>query len=152
MATDLLTPVLTELLAECEAALDPKPARVLITPGVAAAYDDCCGGQLWVRLVSVAPVYPSNAVKGCGPLYRNVRIEVGVIRCAATLDSAGRPPTPAAVTADALQEALDLAAIEQVLECSDYGFTGLVWSPLGVEGGCQGGSWEGVIKVRACGC
>ncbi|MBE3130028.1 MAG: hypothetical protein IMZ54_04815 [Acidobacteria bacterium] len=153
-----LTEDLTALLATVKAEVEecgPELALVFLNPGIDVAWDVCCGGQLWIRVVRMHPVnplpskaFPSSA---CGyPL--GVQIAIGVIRCQTGLEILDTPePKPAQfdtfgtqLTGDAEQMLLDMAAIYRVL--CEAGIMIDQWNPLGPKGGCYGGEWTAWLE------
>lgn len=143
------------LVQNVSVALSPKPGRVVtLAPGATAAFDDCCAGQVWGRLVNLmpAPGATPGRTPGLSPAaapWWLATIEIGIVRCAAVLDDQGRAPTPAAITADGEQGIADLAAILSVLRCEPIrSFEG--WLPVGPEGGCFGGTLTITVQVQNC--
>lgn len=129
-----------------------------VVPGEAAAYDYCspCDsggcGMAWVRLAGVVPLNTvstgsfAGVVPGggrCAPALAAV-YEVGVLRCAPTLDGGELPDVATQLTAAHLQ-ASDMAAAGRAAACcfkSDGRFIDVGgWAPLGPAGGCLGGAW-----------
>lgn len=153
MVHDAISPVLTGIVDAAKALLSPVPRRIVhVNPGE-VAWDGCCDGQLWGRIVAVDPhVSAQAATVACGVDYWLVTVAVGVIRCVETVDDRGNSPRPARVEADGRQQALDLAAIERAVLCDDRVHTVNGWTPLGPEGGCAGGEWEFVLRFSTCGC
>lgn len=159
----MLVSALDALLACAVADLDPVPGRVLINPGLEVPWDDCCAGQAWVRLVSLIPSgnpFPQvdmvQGGAGCGVTLWAATIGVGVLRCAAVVDDQGNAPSVAAMTADAVQQIVDMRSLEQAITCcfkgQGYTIKVLGWDPLGVNGGCVGGEWTIMLAVNSCGC
>lgn len=129
------------------------PGLVHLSPGAEVAWDNCCegGGQLYVRVVQQYPSgrpFPSQdlSANSCSPLMRVALCAVGVIRCAHTLDSDGRPPTAAEMTGDTKATLRDAEALWDTLVCEvKPEVPGLIvgaWTPLGPQGGCVGGEWQ----------
>jgi len=155
MATDLIGPVLKTYVDEALRALDPKPSRVIeVAPGSVVAWDDCCGGQLWSRVVVVEPFIgrQSGASLPCGVLYWNVRVALGIIRCAHTLTDSGNAPAAHLVAQDGQEMLRDLAVLQEVVLCHPQTRSILNWTPLGPQGGCHGGEWQFTISVGTCAC
>lgn len=157
-----LTPVLHTLLDCVTNQLNEEGRPVglaFIAPGQAVAYDDCCQGQAWVRLVSLTPTgFPAGqqAIR-CGVNLLNAALEVGVIRCAHTIDDQGRAPTAAEMTADATLTHDDAFSVLNALVCCFHPTLSHIqtlsigtWTPLGVEGGCVGGQWEATLRIDPC--
>jgi hypothetical protein len=156
--------VLQILLSCATAALDPAPARAFVAPGQMVAFDDCCDGQVWTRLVALEPQQASKlgATVGqgpCGQLWA-VTVGVGVLRCAAGMTDQGTPPTAAAMTADAVQMAADLNALADAIYCClaeqlpavSRQFRLSRWDPIGPDGGCVGGEWITQMVLQNIGC
>lgn len=160
MATDLIGPTLQAALTCAAASLTPPVGRVALYPGGQVAYDDCCDGQVWARLISLVPSgSPANAGRQstpCGVLLWTVTIGVGVLRCAATLDDQGFAPPASVLTADTLQMTQDMADLSEALQCCfapQLGrLTMLRWDPLGPQGMCVGGEWTVVALIDNCAC
>lgn len=160
MATDLLGPVLSTALACADAALIPQVGRAALYPGSSVAWDDCCEGQVWVRLISLTPsgnpANSRNQLTPCGVLMWTATIGVGVLRCAATLDDAGNAPSPALLNADTLQMTQDMINIAEALQCCLAPQLGKLsmtrWDPLGPNGGCVGGEWVATLLIDNCRC
>lgn len=162
---DLISPTMQALLDCAEDALDDcgRPVgRAFFAPGANVAYDDCCDGQLWVRLVNVFPSgrpFPAaDSTQPCGILVLAAQLAVGVVRCAHTIDDNGNPPTPDELTGDALGMTLDASILLSAIQCcklptpADQLIRVGTWTPLGVEGGCAGGEWSLTAGLKTCGC
>lgn len=133
----------------------PPAGRVFVAEG-SVAWDECCDGQLSVRLVTVQPtVTPpavSNGPTNCdGSVSMMATWEVTLLRCAAPLpDSAGAGPlgpSPAEIDASGLDVLADLQALVNGLACCLAGMAAAPpyhdgWIRQGVlvgpEGGCHG--------------
>lgn len=165
------TPILAAILEEARLALaENPPARVELTPGLLPAWDDCCAGQLYLRVIEIYPTagvgaaFPAidssqrGAGLACAVKLMAVHIGLGVIRCAHTVDDNGNPPTPAEVTADASEMLDDMSALLDVIVCQVPGVSGVMqvkldrWQPQGVEGGCHGGEWGAYLAIDPCLC
>ena len=88
--------ILTCAVDRVDGAVDrPVPDRRFVAPGSEVAWDDCCDGQLWVRILRVFPStsFPSKttAFDPCGSALA-AQIGVGILRCQTGLDSEGRHP------------------------------------------------------------
>ena len=157
---DRIGPLLAATLACADAALDPQVGRASLYPGAEIAYDDCCDGQVWVRLISLTPAGNPTATRTtanpCGVLMWAATIGIGALRCAATLDDQGNAPTPAQLTADTHQMTADAAALSQAIQCcltpQVNRATILRWDPLGPSGGCVGGEWTVTVLTDNCPC
>lgn len=136
--------------------LSPRPGRtVLIAPGATVAHDDCCRGQVWARLVTIQPM-PSNDPRSrpgmdvCAIPELVATMELGIIRCAATVNDHGQAPSELQITADGEQSIKDMAALLGVLRC-EPGLRSLIgWTPTGPEGGCHGGFWTFTKLIPNC--
>lgn len=154
MAVDL-GPALERWLACATAVLEPV-GRAFVQPGFEVAWDDCCDGQVWVRLVAVSPTPGLTVQKAsgspCGPEWLDVTAAVGVVRCVHVVDDDGHAPTPAALTADALRMTADQAALLDAVACCIQPRQIVRWDPLGPSGGCAGGEWVFVARWPGCDC
>jgi hypothetical protein len=138
-------------------ALREPVGRVVVMPGASVVWDDCCEGQLWVRVVSVvgAGTLTKSAMQPCAPLYQ-VNLTVGVVRCAAVIDSQGNPPTPAVMTHDADTTLRDFADVVTGLVCCASKVPEISalrvesWAPVGVDGGCVGGEVSASFRMALC--
>lgn len=119
-------------------------------------------GQGWVRYVQLAPVpRPSKFPPGqCTGGY-DATIEVGVHRCAPTLDNTTNPPKrPDVAEQEAYAQARmrDMRALIaawtccQVLEEADVGGDLLQVVPTGPQGGCGGVVLTGRLQLTGCPC
>jgi hypothetical protein len=154
MAVDLLGPILDQYLACGVAHLTTPVGRSFVQVGANVAHDDCCGGQLWVRVISIAPVYAGNTPANCGPIYYNAQLAMGTIRCAATVDDNGRAPEASTITAEAHDMTQDMHDTMQAIQCCERKPMPVIgsWTPTGPLGGCAGGEWTFTIKLDNCGC
>lgn len=142
--------------------------RTFVAPGGPPAWDACglvedgSEGQAWVQLAQVFPSdsFPTQQTgpMRCPPSGYAAQLAVGVLRCAAIVDSEGRPPSSAALNADARKVARDRALVNEAIRCcyledADPGtYTLGAWTPLGPQGGCVGGSTQLTIALAACRC
>lgn len=139
---------LKELLKHLFDSLSVKPGRSVIAPGVEAVWDDCCNGQLSLRLAGSQMVYNKDRC----PLAIDHTFEVEIVRCVATLDDQGKPPAEYEITHDALSILRDVREIGCALsnyEPSDRAvqrFNLNEYIPGNLEGGCGGGKWT--VSVR----
>ena len=164
-----LKPILQGILSANASAFveaGTPPGRVELTPGLLPAWDDCCQGQLYLRVREVFPTGPfpsfDSAQKGvnsaCAIKLLSVSFAVGMMRCAATLDDNGNSPTPEQVSADGNLMLDDMNTILQTLVCTVPTIKGIQslkmdrWVPQGVNGGCHGGEWGAMIAVDPCLC
>lgn len=163
MAADVIKPALDDLLGRAYDAVDPKPNRACVLPGGNVAWDDCCDGQLYVQLTEVAPYNTSQQGRGasrataanaCGIHLWTATVVLGLIRCAATVDDAGHAPSCETLDDEAGQLIRDMLALQAVI------LEGPVspvqrqmpvrWSPLGPQGGCEGGEWTLTMWLPNC--
>lgn len=153
-----ISDALRDLSLRAGAAVSPRPGRVVqIAPGRAVAWDDCCSGQVWARLVALQPAAAQPArrpgLEPCAVPTFILTVELGIVRCAATVDDRGNAPSPRQITADGQQGINDMAALLGVLRCTP-GLRSLErWNPDGPDGGCHGGYWTATLEVHNClGC
>lgn len=150
---------LTALSQAAAVALNPAPGRVVaVAPGAEVAWDDCCDGQVWARLVTFQPLPSAGAARKpgtdpCAVPHFVATVELGVTRCAATQDKNGNAPAAERVAADGLQGIADMAALLGVLRCPPPGVEIRdlgSWTPQGPNGGCFGGVWTFTLRVGNC--
>lgn len=155
MAVDLLTPMMYTILnAVTEQLQDEPPGRVILAPGANVTHDDCCEGQVWVRVQRIDPMTgrtPATTAP-CGILGWVATLGVGIVRCAAVLDDQGNAPTPEAVTVDTVGMNEDAAALVQGIMCSGVVRSVEQWMPSGPMGGCVGGEWTCTVRYDVCRC
>jgi hypothetical protein len=158
---DLLGPLCVEMLACAQASLTLPVGRAFVAPGSQIAWDDCCDGQLWVRVTQLntqdvnvrGQKLGSAPCDPCGLEYA-VGIEIGVLRCSSTVTDQGTIASPAVMTDEALQVLTDEAQLSEAAQCcirSLPGVKNLVmvrWDPLGPEGGCVGGVWTIALTLK----
>jgi hypothetical protein len=126
-------------------------------------FDHCEGcsggkcGQAWVRLVQSYPslVFPTPTDVGTCASPLAYEWEIGIARCAPTLDDAGNPPTlEQNMDATRLQYA-DMRAMRRAIQCcwgdgggdfDDREYVLGVYSALPVQGGCVAGVWTVVTR------
>lgn len=149
--------LLTVALACVADVLDPPVGRAVLAPGSAVAWDDCCDGQVWVRLISLVPKPdPTGLSTPCGPSIWVATLGIGVVRCVATVDDQGYAPPASALITDTLQMTADMTALSEAIQCCLAPQTGktsmLRWEPSGPEGGCAGGEWTITVLIDNCGC
>lgn len=163
MSTNLHTPAL-QLLEAANQALINHPdttgtGRQFLAVGASATWDQCdCDGQLWVRVSNLVPSgrpwpQPLPAASPCTPEVRAVTMHLGVIRCIATVNDRGQPPTALEVTNDGINALTDAACLYDFLTALEPPTVGLGmlrvdgWQPLGPMGGCAGGEWTITVGV-----
>lgn len=162
---DLFTPVMSAVLDCCHQGLidcDRDVGRAFLAAGAEVAHDNCCDGQLWVRLVDAFPSgrpFPSpDTSQPCGITILAARLLVGIVRCAATVDDNGTAPDPAELTAEATGMNRDASILLSAIQCcalpglSAQAVRIIRWTPTGPQGGCVGGEWEIIIGIDDCGC
>lgn len=135
-----------DLLTTSWDALDRKPGRSIVQPGATVAWDDCCDGQLWVRVISATPVYQGNSNCAVG---MDVTYAVGIVRCVTALDDRGRAPKDTKVTKDGMRTIEDMCTLHTALDGLTLGHRMQIgtWTPLGPNGGCAGGEWAVNIRL-----
>lgn len=163
-------PIYTSILSAAASAINPaNPVGLThVAPGLLAAWDDCCSGQLYLRTIEVYPTAGRNTPfpqfdagqpgVGCGVNLLAFHLALGVIRCAHTIDDNGTPPTADEMTGDAFDAIDDLSLLLDVISCDLLGLPGIMgvkvgrWQPQGVQGGCHGGEWDFYAAVDPCIC
>ena len=97
-------------------------------------------------------VYPADGVGdaninagNCGA-GMGADVEIGIVRCAATGDALGNPPTPTQLLDEAALQYADAEAIRRAVVCcptlpSKDVIMG-TYDPLGPAGGLVGGTWD----------
>lgn len=143
--------ILDELLTAVYDELTVKPGRSLVAPGAEVAWDDCCEGQLAVRIVRTEAIYKSTN-GGC-PIGYRVVLGVSIVRCAATVDDRGRAPSPSQISADGHRVTRDMSEVARAIQCYDSPDAMRTWlgewTPSGPNGGCAGGEWTMTIQTGA---
>lgn len=153
---DVIGPHLAALLECVRKNLSCTVGRVVVMPGNMIVEDDCCEGQLHVRLVSVvgSSAMTNPRIQPCAPLYQ-CRVGIGVTRCAHVVSDAGIAPTPAEMTADAFQTYQDMIDIVQAVNCcfAAYESVGALrieeWLPTPVST-CVGGEVTITFSLNLC--
>ena len=145
---DWLTRIVTESLDIVTESLSEPVDRAIVAPGREVAWDDCCDGMAWVRVVNMLPRFSSTETQRqvpCAQIGWDIELGIGVLRCVAVLDDDGNAPYPDQITSDGLSvirdafelRSLDLTEIKGVLTSRIRR-----WDPLGPEGGCAGGEFS----------
>ena len=154
-----LPDLLQAILNAVQAGLSPTPERAFVQPGTEVAWDDCCSGQLALRLISWEPITSGPAMSSpCAPAGWRAQLGISLIRCVASLSDSGDAPTPDHLTADAIDILTDASQMEQLLTCTVSGLvdrlTLVNYIPSGPQGGCAGGEWifRIMFTATACGC
>lgn len=117
-------------------------------------------GEGWIRVVNIAPLTHTRnrGMGGCGVVGWDVRVELGVWRCAPRLDESGQPPSDGEFDGYAFGMFDDVKAIQATLTCCDWftdtGTSHTVESiaPSGPMGGCVSVIGTTVIRMGGCGC
>lgn len=145
---------------------DRQCERTLVAPGAEVAWDECCDGFLYVRLVQLFPTgnpFPQLDVRpgNCKPILQGAALAVGVLRCAS--GGPGQTPEAETLTAEALGITADASILLETIQCDlaplatdstsqvEAIMLG-VWTPLGPDGQCSGGEWTVTIATGTCGC
>lgn len=162
---------LAEALAQCLCRLleDEAPVRCCcVLPGAEVAWDDCtCDGRrdgmAWVRIVQDYQTAefprPYNGHTGpCGGAYDGwaIILELGVLRCAPTVNERGRLPRCDQQHAAARRAQADKHIMRRAVACCGWaGERDVIengWQALGPEGGCHGGILTVTVNQQACIC
>lgn len=136
--------------------VSPRPGRVVdLAPGALVAWDDCCDGQVWSRLVSVTPAAASSPQRKhgldvCATPHFIFTAELGIVRCAATINDRGQAPSPAQISKDGAQSLADMAALLATLRRAPGVRSVVQWTPQGPDGGCHGGFWTFTSTIENC--
>lgn len=167
MATipDTLTAEMWALLTCANGALEEAGVPVgkaFLNPGATVPDDDCCAGQLAVRVIERYPsrTFPTidTTASNCNPLFWAVQLGVSVLRCAHTIDDDMNAPTGEQMTADAAAMNRDAALLETAIRCCWQPNPTLSkkmiqqWTPKETEGGCMGGEWRVYFAQGSCAC
>lgn len=160
MATDLFGPLLEDALTAASRACTSAKRQIIAVGEV--AFDDCCDGQVWARLISAVPAPQTNqtpaAAQACGVVMWDATVGIGMVRCAATVNDQGAAPAPSVLCYEALTATADMAALQAAISCDLAPTRGarrvrfLRWDAIGPEGGCVGGEWQISVLVDVCGC
>lgn len=145
--------------------ISPPPCRVVLSPGLDVAWDECgaggCAdivggpdGQLWANITTMAATPDSG---NCERIIWTA--DVGIVRCAATVQDDGSAPSVSAVEHDAWQQAADADHIRYAIRCCPdrpetiRDVELVTWTSLGPSGGCVGGAWtiRGILDDCECG-
>ena len=136
------------LLKGGAAALSNAVSQAYVAPGAEVAWDECCAGHLYVRTVSVSPVFGPRAADGeaCSVRCWAVTYALGTLRCVEVVDDRGRGPRPLDLTADASVLHQDMADLGQFLTASTNA-SDMDWAALGPDGGCVSGEWTFTVRL-----
>lgn len=155
-SVDQIGPTLSALIAETQRRLDAARRTVsknvvTVQPGLEVAWDDVCPGLLWGRVVRLDAVMAAPKANGepCGVSFWDVQLGLGVVRCVATVDRKGNPPTFAEVSANGEEMLLDIATTRDAI-LTIHNPRVMTWQPLGPLGGGAGGEWITSHRIMAC--
>lgn len=138
--------------------LSPKPKRVIpVVPGELSSWDDCCDGQLGLRVASMTPklnAQGSRALFGqpCNIEYWIISAEIEVIRCAASQNDAGQAPSVQQVTANGNQGLSDMNQMLKALTSAGWVRSIDSFRETGPQGGCFASLWTFTFIVDAVPC
>lgn len=132
--------------------LEVKPDRVIhIAPGASIAWDENCSGQLWGRVATIEPGKPvQGAARACGITHFYATVELGILRCVATLDEDGSAPSAETIENEGIAAAGDLAALLQAVLCQPKTYQVIRYIPEGPNGGYAGGAWSFLVRLENC--
>lgn len=134
-----------------------KPCKIFLSPTPATPIDVCCSdddcdGQAWVSVIGVRPTYNSADIH----VQDEVRFELGIARCAHTLDDHGEAPSAEDLNSDTEKLARDFGAmrramlklfvVEAGVERGDYRLGEYDVHPVG--GGCMASTHEFFLNLR----
>lgn len=162
LAQDLRT-CLETALAATPWPVDPRYVMLRaggeVTPLLGTHDDECCRGLAWVRIASLSGVRQLGELDNveCFRQERTLLLELGVVRCAPSADTAGVPTRDQWTTA-ALQLDSDMGAMEAAICCAFGDIEGTAaeevavgqYEPQGVDGNCIGGTMTVGIRLSAC--
>lgn len=143
--------------AEDTGSPDLVPGRVTdVYPGLEVAWDECCDGMLWTRVVQIAPAAANAAptlAKGhpCAVPWWEITFGTGLLRCAPSPKNK-RPPSADELNTTGWQTSFDTSLMGDVILCDPRTYRMVGWSPLGSQGGCVGGEWQYIVRVDICRC
>ncbi len=162
---------LAEALAQCLCSMLEAEAPVrccCVLPGAEVAWDDCScdgtrGGMAWVRIVNDYPTarFPqpyTGKSQPCGGAYDGWAgaLDLGVLRCAPTVDARGRLPSCEQQHTAARRAAADKHIMRRAVSCCGWAEDRQIiehgWQALGPEGGCHGGVLTVTVNQHACVC
>uniref|UniRef100_A0AAU8B3B4 Tail completion protein n=1 Tax=Dulem virus 38 TaxID=3145756 RepID=A0AAU8B3B4_9CAUD len=129
-------------------ALSNAVSNAYVAPGAEVAWDECCAGHLYVRTVSVAPVFGPRAADGeaCSIRYWAATFALGTLRCVEVVDDRGRGPRPFDLTADAAILHQDMADLGHFLTTGTNADS-MEWQAQGPDGGCVQGEWTFTVRI-----
>lgn len=155
--------ILDELVDALDLAGQPVSSQT-IEPASPAGLDYCCphddqstGGHAYIRIVRMhmSTAFPQQSLDPTPCRQPAALMEVGVLRCAQTLNEAGDAPPPESITGLAQLVVGDMSVMYSVLagHTPDYALHPLsldTYTPIEVEGGCAGGVWQFWADVAIC--
>lgn len=120
-----------------------KPKRRVLVPGNEVVWDDCCDGQLAMKVISIVPKGDPKCITGW-----DATLGLSLIACVATVNDRGQAPSAAQINADGLRQLTMMEelrdALQEIPETVKpvLRLTLLSWLPQGPQGGCAGGEWQ----------
>lgn len=148
--------------ASLEASVGGPVCQCMLTAGTSTAYDNCCQGQAWIRVVSVYPSKsfptPDGSRFRCDHQMMAAELEIGVVRCAPTMDDDGNPPSVQAIEESFRVVHSDRVRVMRALSCCFRPEQGCEvinigqWTPVAEQGGCVGGMTDVTISFNDCDC
>lgn len=171
---DVIGSIMQDVLACVVASLngyDVPVARTLLAPGNEVAWDECCDGQLAIRLIETYPTMGKNSpfpnkdfsASNCAGLMAS-RLGISLIRCVPVVQDSGASPSAADLTEATLRLTRDMSIVLEAIKCcimDDEPDTKIKnvervaidgYTSLGPQGGCAGGEWQIIIGHGACAC
>lgn len=117
-------------------------------------------GEGWIRYTALTNIPgPGRSPYGACPSPGwDAQIEVGVWRCALTLDDAGNPPSDGDYDDHTQLMLDDVRALTRAWECCSWWSDARVdrvlntVTPVGPSGGCVGVVASGMVRLSGCGC
>jgi len=113
-----------------------------------------CGGQAWVRVVSIFPTtdFPSSTQLATCATNRGMTLEVGHAMCAPQPDDDGTPPDVAAQYAATALQMASMDAMWRAINCCfgvDYDKDYVLgeYNSIGVGGGCLAAVWRVTVEL-----
>lgn len=156
LGPELIGPVLWDLVDRVAEHLSPQVPRIVhINPGLQVPWDDCCGGQLAGRVLSIRPIVGENSrgtAVPCGVMFWEAQLAISVVRCVATVNDQGVAPSTSQMDHDGIQMLLDQVVIQEVVRCDPRVRAIDRWAPTVNSGGCGGGEWQFTVRVDTCAC
>lgn len=160
-----LGPQMNNILLAVGDALDEcnvGACRAFLSTAPQVPWDNCCecsdgSGQLWVSVSSITPL--NTPTSGPSPIrcatWFEATLNVGLMRCALTLNDSGNPPAADALSLEALAALRDRVILLQGIrnwaesnniELDDWTIQG--WESL-AGGGCLGGVHTLLYRFRS---